>query len=106
MALYTSLLLNWKRNYLVDYKVEITDDAKKEILSYRKSGAISATKKIHRLIEELKVHPKSVTGKPEQLKYHLSGLWSMRIDYGNRLVYSIEDNIVTVRIISAKGHYI
>ena len=35
----------------------------------------------------------------------LSGYWSRRIDKFNRIIYTIEEEIVTVTIISAKGHY-
>ena len=45
------------------------------------------------------------TGQVEQLKGDLAGLWSRRIDKGNRLIYRIEDEMVTVFVISAKGHY-
>jgi toxin YoeB len=39
------------------------------------------------------------------LKGNLSGYWSRRISREHRLVYSIEDKIITVTVISAKGHY-
>lgn len=40
-----------------------------------------------------------------RLKGDLAGLWSRRIDKGNRLIYRIEDEMVTVFVVSAKGHY-
>jgi toxin YoeB len=57
------------------------------------------------LIEELKEHPTSGTGKPEPLKHNLSGYWSRRIDQKNLMVYRIEEEKVTVVVISAAGHY-
>ncbi|MEO6979490.1 MAG: Txe/YoeB family addiction module toxin [Mucilaginibacter sp.] len=48
-------------------------------------------------------NPKKGIGKPEPLKYGLSGYWSRRIDHGNRIVYRIEEEIIWV--ISLKGHY-
>jgi toxin YoeB len=42
-------------------------------------------------------------GKPEPLKYELSGLWSRRINKDHRLIYEITQNIVIIH--SAKGHY-
>lgn len=47
----------------------------------------------------------SGTGQPEQLKYELSRYWSRRINKKDRIVYSVEDHIVTVTIVSALGHY-
>ena len=42
-------------------------------------------------------------GKPEQLKYNLSGWYSRRIDDKNRLVYRISDD--AIEIAQCKGHY-
>ena len=42
-------------------------------------------------------------GKPEPLKYNLTGLWSRRIDDVNRIVYYIEDGIVYV--VACRAHY-
>ncbi|MFW6223071.1 MAG: Txe/YoeB family addiction module toxin [Bacteroidota bacterium] len=50
-------------------------------------------------------HPKTGTGQVEELKGNMQGKWSRRIDKKNRLVYTIDDEIVTVEVISAKGHY-
>jgi len=35
----------------------------------------------------------------------MQGQWSRKIDKKNRLVYTINDEIVTVEVVSAKGHY-
>ena len=42
-------------------------------------------------------------GKPEQLKYDLSGKWSRRINEEHRFVYEIEENYL--KVFSLKGHY-
>lgn len=64
-------------------------------------------KKIYRriinLIADILRHPYLGIGKPEPLKYELSGYWSRRINDEHRLVYKLEDeNII---IISCKYHY-
>ncbi len=41
--------------------------------------------------------------KPEPLNYDKSGLYSRRIDEGNRLVYEMSGNQIIVK--SCKGHY-
>jgi toxin YoeB len=55
------------------------------------------------LIKEIKRTPFSGTGKPEPLKYDLTGWWSRRITGENRIVYRIEED--TLRIHSCKYHY-
>ncbi|WP_323670615.1 Txe/YoeB family addiction module toxin [Pedobacter sp. PF22-3] len=57
------------------------------------------------MIAELHIHPEIGVGNPERLKFELSGLWSRRINQKDRLIYKIEDEVVTVTIISALGHY-
>ncbi len=54
---------------------------------------------------ELEKHPRTGTGKVEALKDNLSGYWSRRLNQKDRLIYKIEDKIVTVTVISAQGHY-
>jgi toxin YoeB len=53
----------------------------------------------------LYLHPETGTGKPEKLKFELTGYWSRRINKKDRLIYSIEHHIVTVTVVSAVGHY-
>jgi toxin YoeB len=53
----------------------------------------------------LSIHPETGIGKPEKLKFNLSGYWSRRINRKDRLVYKIEKEIITVTVISAIKHY-
>ncbi|NEO57483.1 MAG: Txe/YoeB family addiction module toxin [Okeania sp. SIO3B5] len=59
--------------------------------------------KIVNLIKDIQRDPFSGLGKPEALKYDLSGLWSRRITQEHRLVYSVYDEEIV--IISCKFHY-
>lgn len=52
-----------------------------------------------------KVLPFKGIGSPEALKHELSGYWSRQINKKDRLIYRVDDNIVTVYIVSALGHY-
>jgi toxin YoeB len=61
--------------------------------------------KISKIIEDLREHPFTGTGKPEPLKYDLQGLWSRRINQKDRLIYEVVEDVVTVYIVSAMGHY-
>ena len=42
-------------------------------------------------------------GKPEPLKYELSGCWSRRIDQQHRLVYEVTERYI--RILACRYHY-
>jgi toxin YoeB len=87
------------------FTVNISDRAKREILEIRKSGDKASTKKIEAIILDLYEHPETGVGKPERLKFELSGYWSRQINKKDRLIYNIEDTLITVTIISALGHY-
>ncbi|MBK9256344.1 MAG: Txe/YoeB family addiction module toxin [Saprospiraceae bacterium] len=67
------------------------------------TGNKAILKKITQLIADIKVNPYSGLGKPELLKYNLSGAWPRRITREHRLVYEVSNE--TIRILSAKGHY-
>ena len=87
------------------YTVTFYEKAEKDIESFERSGNQSLLRKIVTLTSELEKHPREGTGKPEMLKGNYAGYWSRRINHEHRLVYSIDDNIVTVTVVSAKGHY-
>lgn len=59
--------------------------------------------KINDLIKDIKFNPAEGKGKPEPLKYDLSGLWSRRIDREHRLVYKVEDE--EIYIFACRYHY-
>jgi len=86
------------------YHLDFSRQAQIDIDFHKKSGNKTVLKKLLVLLEELSEHPYTGTGKPEQLKYNLAGLWSRRINKEHRLVYEVRDK--RVLIYSAKGHYI
>ena len=61
-------------------------------------------KRINELIKDLERNGNSGIGKPEALKYELSGFWSRRITEGHRLIYSIDGRYIN--IISCRGYYL
>jgi len=87
------------------YTIEFLPRAKEDLRTLKYSGNKSAYRKANSLIDELKEHPTTGTGHPEQLKHELSGYWSRHIDKKNRLIYRIEEDIITVVVVSAIGHY-
>lgn len=74
---------------------------------WKKSGNKTIHEKIEQLIIPIQANPFEGIGKPEQLKYELSGSWSRRINEEHRIVYEIHDDgiIVILEIQSLKGHY-
>ena len=60
-------------------------------------------KRINALVKDMGKNAFDGLGKPEPLKYELSGLWSRRIDESNRIVYFEESNII--HIVACRGHY-
>jgi toxin YoeB len=87
------------------YLIDFTENAINDLRAHKKSGDKAIMKKIDALVDELKEHPRSGTGKPEELKYDLLGYWSRRINQKDRLVYKIEDEKLLVTVLSAIGHY-
>lgn len=87
------------------FRLEVTDIAKKHLNFHYKSGNKATINKIEKILIELSEHPLEGTGNPEQLKYELKGLWSRRLNLKDRIIYSIDNEIVTVEIVSALGHY-
>ena len=61
------------------------------------------TKRINKLIEDIKRHPFGGLGNPEPLKYNWSGFWSRRIDQKHRLVYTVENQ--EILIAQCRYHY-
>lgn len=59
--------------------------------------------KINDLIKDIQRTPYKGLGKPEPLKYDLSGFWSRRIDREHRLVYRFFNNELI--IMSCRFHY-
>ncbi|MGL5111765.1 MAG: Txe/YoeB family addiction module toxin [Flavobacterium sp.] len=87
------------------YQVIIKATAEKDLSKHKKSGDLASIKKIIKILNELKDHPYTGSGKPEPLKFELSGYWSRRINQKDRLIYEVQDDIVTVYVVSALGHY-
>ncbi len=88
-----------------EYQIRYTDQFIEDVELHKLSGNKAVLKKISTLIDELRLHPKIGTGKPEQLLGNYSGFWSRRITLRHRLIYSIDEKIVTVVLISAFSHY-
>lgn len=88
------------KTFTIQYKREAVLDA-----AYLLRHEPQAFKKLKKLEQELAIHPRTGTGKPEPLSADRSGQWSRHITRKHRLIYEIHDSEVVVLVISAYGHY-
>lgn len=77
--------------------------SKNDLEHWKRSGNVSVLNKIRRLIEDIQKSPYEGVGKPESLKYDLSGKWSRRITDKDRMVYEVSGD--EIKIYSLKDHY-
>ena len=83
-------------------KIIWDDEAWKEYVEWQTIDR-KIIKKINELIKDIQRNGNEGIGKPEPLQHELSGYWSRRIDYKNRLVYKISDTQIT--IVACANHY-
>jgi toxin YoeB len=60
-------------------------------------------RKINELIRDIARSPFDGLGKPEALRFELTGSWSRRIDQEHRLVYRVEGD--DLHILACRYHY-
>ncbi|MGD9808368.1 MAG: Txe/YoeB family addiction module toxin [Deferribacterales bacterium] len=79
-----------------------TETAWEDYLYWQKNDK-KTLKRINELIKDIKRSPFEGVGKPEALRFDLSGMWSRRIDHEHRLVYQVDDK--TIIIFQCRYHY-
>lgn len=87
------------------FRIEITLEAQNDLKKHYKSGNKATIKRLEKILIELTETPFTGIGNPEALKHQFSGLWSRQLNQKDRIVYEVDNNIVTVYILSALGHY-
>ena len=60
-------------------------------------------KRLYDIIKDIERHPFDGIGKPEPLKYDLSGWWSRRITDSERIIYRMVGD--ELEILSCRYHY-
>ena len=88
----------------MSYKIIILPTAEKGVRALKQSEP-QAYKKLIKLLEELEENPETGTGHPKPLGEDRAGQWSRRITQKHRLVYKIEEEQITVLVLSTYGHY-
>lgn len=86
-------------------EIVYTEKAIEDLSYWKKIGNKVVQKRITQLISGIEDNPFKGIGKPEALKYELSGFWSRRIDKEHRLVYKVYEKESLIEIHSLKGHY-
>jgi toxin YoeB len=82
--------------------IKFDDEAWKDYLQWQQTDK-RILKRINTLIKDIQRTPFDGLGKPEPLKYNLSGLWSRRIGEEHRLIYEVQDDYIV--IIQCRYHY-
>lgn len=83
-------------------KISFQDEGREDYLYWQQQYR-KILKRINTLLKDISRSPFEGTGKPEPLKYTLSGYWSRRIDDEHRLVYTVKDKQIIV--IQCKFNY-
>lgn len=86
-------------------EIVLLPQAQKDRDYWKKSGNKAIMERISALLKDIMEHPYTGIGKPEPLKYDLAGKWSRRINAEHRLIYSVNENIITVYMFSMRYHY-
>ena len=83
-------------------RLAFLEDAWEEYLYWSRTDK-ATLKKINHLIRKCMREPFCGVGKPEPLKFDMSGCWSRRITSEHRFVYKIEGD--TLVIVQCRYHY-
>jgi toxin YoeB len=86
------------------YELVFSDKAAEDLLYFKRYDARSYRKALS-ILEELMKHPYAGTGKPERLRYELSGSWSRRINSEHRVVYTVHEDTAEAHILAMRYHY-
>lgn len=76
-------------------KIIFSSQAWEEYLAWQKTDR-NILKRINALINDISRCPHQGKGKPEPLRYALSGYWSRRINEEHRLVYKVERDAILI----------
>jgi toxin YoeB len=83
-------------------RITFSKNAWEEYVSWQRTDK-KILRKINDLVKDIQRTPFEGLGKPEPLKFDLSGYWSRRIDLEHRLVYQYQED--EILIYSCKFHY-
>ncbi|MBQ1335690.1 MAG: Txe/YoeB family addiction module toxin [Selenomonadaceae bacterium] len=79
-----------------------SEHAWKDIMEWMREDR-KVVRRIDALLNDIERNGHEGMGKPEPLRYELSGYWSRRITEKDRLIYKFDET--TIYIAACKGHY-
>ena len=86
-------------------EIILLEQAQKDRDYWKKTENKAIMKRITALLKDIMEHPYTGMGKPEALRYELAGKWSRRINSEHRLIYSVNEDIITVYVFSMRYYY-
>ena len=86
-------------------EIVFLEQAEKDREYWKKTDNKVIMKRITALLKDIAEHPYIGIGKPEPLKYELTGYWSRRINSEHRIIYSVDEEVVTVYVLAMRYHY-
>jgi len=89
---------------MAPYTIIFSEQAESDI-RYWRENSLKTLEKIEKLILDTMAHPASGLGKPERLRHQLSGRWSRRINYTDRMVYSVDEENKVLTVYQLRYHY-
>ena len=88
----------------MSYSIALLPQAEEDLSYWRKTDPQTVVR-IKRLLKDISEHPYSGLGKPEPLKWSLSGKWSRRINLKDRIVYEVDGDRILVFVLAMRYHY-
>jgi toxin YoeB len=83
-------------------KIQFTEEAWKDFEWFLDNDK-RLVKRVRKLLKDMLRNPEEGLGKPERLRFQLSGCLSRRINEEHRLVYKVEKDVII--IVSCRYHY-
>lgn len=88
----------------MSYELRLSPRAQSDFEKLKKSGNVSALRKLQQIFLELMDHPLTGIGQPERLK-NRPDTYSRRLTKKDRVVYTVHEVIVTVDVVQVLEHY-
>ena len=82
-------------------RYKFVDESWEDYLYWQKTDK-KILSKINDLLKDISRTPFSGLGKPEPLRYDLSGLWSRRLSQKDRLIYRFDDERIYIFAIGGR----
>ena len=90
----------------IEYTLIFTDVSLGDLALHDKAGNQATIKRIDRILKELETTPFVGIGNPHPLNYDYAGMWSRHINKKDVIIYDVNETEKTVRIYSARYHYL